>query len=88
MASQCTIIVFPFILLSVVDATAKLQSGILRGNMINYGDFDECMSVKSGGYFEDEVVEGQYCLAQLSFTTGSEENIVRTVTFSKLCTIG
>ncbi|XP_018574626.1 nose resistant to fluoxetine protein 6-like, partial [Anoplophora glabripennis] len=38
------------------DATAKLPSGILRGNVNQYGDFDECM----------ELEEAQYCLADIN----------------------
>ncbi|KAJ8919200.1 hypothetical protein NQ315_012188, partial [Exocentrus adspersus] len=38
------------------DATAKLPSGILRGNVNQYGDFDECM----------ELDEAQYCLADIN----------------------
>lgn len=37
------------------DATAKLPSGILRGNVNQYGDFDECM----------EIDNAQYCLAEI-----------------------
>ncbi|VEN47799.1 unnamed protein product [Callosobruchus maculatus] len=37
------------------DASAKLPSGILKGNVNQYGNFDECMEVKTG----------QYCLAEI-----------------------
>lgn len=37
------------------DATAKLPSGILNGNINQYGDFDECLSVESA----------QYCLVEI-----------------------
>lgn len=50
----------------MVDATAKLQSGILRGNIINFGDYDECLSVNSGEDDANERVVGQYCLGQLN----------------------
>lgn len=39
----------------VFDATAKLPSGILSGNVNQYGDFDECMELDSA----------QYCLAEI-----------------------
>lgn len=39
----------------MLDATAKLPSGILNGNIIQYGDFDACMEVPSA----------QYCLAEI-----------------------
>lgn len=42
-------------LFTVFDATAKLPSGILSGNVNQYGDFDECM----------ELPDAQYCLAEI-----------------------
>jgi len=44
----------------VYDATAKVPSGLLNGNINQFGDFDECIGVegKSG-------IRGQYCLAYL-----------------------
>lgn len=47
----------------VFDATAKLPSGILNGNIIQYGDFNECMEVKNA----------QYCLAEINFETLSPQ---------------
>ncbi|CAG4940140.1 unnamed protein product [Colias eurytheme] len=44
--------------LKMLDATAKLPSGILSGNANQYGDFDECLSI-------DSAVRGKYCLASL-----------------------
>lgn len=42
-------------LFEVFDASAKLPSGILSGNLNQYGDFDECISVP----------DAQYCLADI-----------------------
>ncbi|XP_066252059.1 nose resistant to fluoxetine protein 6-like [Euwallacea similis] len=43
--------------LKLFDATAKPPSGILSGNINQFGDFDECL----------EVPNAQYCLALLDF---------------------
>lgn len=44
----------------VHDATAKLpSSGLLNGNVNQYGDFDECLSVEA----EHSKFKGKYCLA-------------------------
>lgn len=45
------------------DATAKLPSGILRGNVNQYGDFDECM----------ELEEAKYCLADIDIESSWRE---------------
>lgn len=42
------------------DATAKIPSGLLNGNVNQLGDFDEC--VETVGI---DGIKGQYCLAYL-----------------------
>jgi hypothetical protein len=46
--------------LKIYDASAKLPSGILNGNVNQFGDFDQCLDVISPANFQ-----GQYCLAYL-----------------------
>ena len=46
---------------SVHDSSAKLNSGILNGNLNQYGDFDQCLDVTAS----NENYQGQYCLAYL-----------------------
>lgn len=45
----------------VHDANAKISSGILRGNVNNFGNFDQCINVVAS----NEEFQGKYCLAQL-----------------------
>lgn len=45
------------------DATAKVPAGLLSGNVNQFGDFDECVSVES-----KDGIQGQYCLAYLQLT--------------------
>ena len=42
------------------DATAKIPSGLLNGNVNQLGDFDECVGVEG-----KEGIRGHYCLAYL-----------------------
>ena len=44
------------------DSTAKLPSGILRGNGNQFGDFDQCLSI---GRDKTSNIEGKYCLASV-----------------------
>jgi hypothetical protein len=46
----------------VYDASAKLPSGILRGNVNQLGDFDQCLDVTS--QYEPRI-DGKYCLASV-----------------------
>lgn len=46
------------------DSTAKLTSGLLNGNINQYGDFDQCVNVISN----DNEIQGNYCLAQIKPT--------------------
>ena len=48
----------------VHDSNAKIPSGILRGNIHQYGDFDECLgAVAPVGDFR-----GKFCLANIQPT--------------------
>jgi hypothetical protein len=46
----------------VYDSSAKLPSGILRGNVNQLGDFDQCLSVVAQ---ENPSIVGKYCLASV-----------------------
>lgn len=48
----------------VHDASAKLQSGLLNGNVNNFGDFDYCLNVDA----PNDEFQGKYCLAYLQPT--------------------
>ncbi|GBP48272.1 Nose resistant to fluoxetine protein 6 [Eumeta japonica] len=53
---------------AMLDATAKIPSGILQGNGIQLGDFDQCMSSKARVQLDTGTVvkvQGKYCLAYL-----------------------
>jgi hypothetical protein len=43
--------------LIVFDASAKLSSGILSGNVNNYGDVDECLSINQPVHS----IQGKHC---------------------------
>lgn len=43
------------------DSSAKLPSGILRGNVNQLGDFDQCLSVAA----QNPSIVGKYCLASV-----------------------
>lgn len=43
------------------DATAKIPSGILSGNVNQFGDYDECLDVIA----PNQQFTGKYCLAHI-----------------------
>jgi hypothetical protein len=53
----------------VFDSSAKIPSGLLNGNVNQYGDFDQCLDVKTEldplmyPHLENYSVLGKYCLA-------------------------
>ncbi|XP_015434936.1 PREDICTED: nose resistant to fluoxetine protein 6-like [Dufourea novaeangliae] len=49
--------------LKMYDATAKMPSGLLNGNVNQFGDFDECIGIQGS-----EGIQGQYCLTYLQLT--------------------
>ena len=50
------------------DASAKVSSGILNGNVNRYGDYNQCLGVVA----ENEKFRGKYCLAYIQPTIGSQ----------------
>ena len=73
----------------VVDATGKLESGILEGNIYWVGDYNECLKVNVpvpanvSQYKGQLLYEGKYCKASIanpnvsSSATVSLEGMVR-----------
>lgn len=65
-------LLFPFYL-PVHDASGKLNSGILNGNINQPGDFDQCLGIQQRMKDQDQdidqdedgetIIRGQYCLA-------------------------
>ena len=45
------------------DANAKLSSGLLNGNIYQFGDFDQCLSTTA----PESQFQGQYCLSSIMF---------------------
>ena len=43
------------------------DSGMLRGSLTNLGQYDECLSIKSPIYNDEQIqqIKGKYCLAKL-----------------------
>ena len=52
----------------VFDSSSKLQAGILSGNIANFGDFDQCLSIKRGP------VQGKYCQIYFQFQNVTKVN--------------
>lgn len=55
------------------DASAKIPSGFLSGNLNQYGDFDECLNTVSP---TNENIQGKYCLSYIQVAVPSD-NLLR-----------
>lgn len=58
------------------DATAKIPSGLLRGNTHQFGDFDLCTEIRSKVKTKDEKpvkIKGKYCMANIDIRASDEE---------------
>lgn len=51
------------------DASAKIPSGILNGNLNQFGDFDQCLNVVAT---PKNNIQGQYCLTFLQPTVSQD----------------
>lgn len=54
-------------MISVLDSTAKLEAGILMGNLVSMGNFDECIGV-TDVHTDLGPFHGKHCLASLTWT--------------------
>jgi Nose resistant-to-fluoxetine protein, N-terminal domain len=59
----------------VHDSKAKLPAGILRGNVHQYGDFDECLS----SIAPDKNFRGKYCLANIQMIIPENLELLKNV---------
>ncbi|XP_017786446.1 PREDICTED: nose resistant to fluoxetine protein 6-like [Nicrophorus vespilloides] len=59
--------------LQMFDSSSKLQSGILLGNLMDYGSFKECIYIKA--YTEAGEINGKHCVIRIQPT----ENIVKKI---------
>lgn len=52
-------------MLLVLDSSAKIPSGLLRGNVNQLGDYDQCLGVLAHVKVEEKTIriQGKYCLA-------------------------
>lgn len=58
----------PYMSHSVIDASAKIPSGLLRGNVNQLGDFDQCMEIRTKVKLKEDKsvkIKGKYCLANI-----------------------
>ncbi|KAK0160132.1 hypothetical protein PV328_007570 [Microctonus aethiopoides] len=53
--------------LQMLDSSAKIPSGLLRGNVNQLGDYDECLGISAHVKVDDKTikVQGKYCLANV-----------------------
>lgn len=51
--------------LEMLDADAKIPSGLLQGHWFWFGSYDECVSVQSSDLHNDHRITGQYCPVSL-----------------------
>lgn len=49
----------------VIDSSAKLQTGFMRGNIMLIGNYDECLNIYEDKG-DDGIIEGQYCTVALT----------------------
>ncbi|KAF5288412.1 hypothetical protein FQR65_LT12025 [Abscondita terminalis] len=59
--------------IKMLDASSKLQSGILEGNIHDIGAFDECIRIKEE--LESNKIVGKYCLLHIKTSDFIHSNI-------------
>ncbi|XP_037029631.1 O-acyltransferase like protein-like [Bradysia coprophila] len=62
--------------LQMMDASAKIPSGLLRGNANQLGDFDLCTGIRTKVKIKDDKsvkIKGKYCLANIDVVAEDEQ---------------
>ncbi|KAK7866349.1 hypothetical protein R5R35_003276 [Gryllus longicercus] len=54
------------------DSSTKIPDGLLYGNLVHMGNFDECLSVRKGDSGGPEDFDGQHCLVALEIPSRVE----------------
>lgn len=60
-------------IVAVLDASSKIPSGLLKGNMKDIGMYDECVSIKT--MKENTTIVGRHCMYTLDIKTIAQLNI-------------
>ncbi|GLG92878.1 Uncharacterized protein GBIM_00428 [Gryllus bimaculatus] len=58
--------------IKMFDSSTKIPDGLLYGNLVHMGNFDECLSVRKGESGGPEDFDGQHCLVALEFPSRVE----------------
>ena len=76
------VFIFSFVI-SVLDATAKLQSGVLVGNLVSIGNFDQCIAVNDV-QTDFGPFSGKHCLASLTWTNDTFFSTMKLINITTL----
>lgn len=49
---------------SVLDSTGRIPVGLMKGNMIDLGVYDECVNINHK--LENDTIKGRYCYSGVS----------------------
>ncbi|XP_001599171.3 nose resistant to fluoxetine protein 6 [Nasonia vitripennis] len=60
--------------LKMLDASSKIPSGLLEGNFIDLGMFDECMGVKGEALGVE--IRGRHCMYSIASTSGNDSHLI------------
>lgn len=56
----------------MLDSWSKIQSGIASGNLVDLGNFDQCLGFSHDTKVEDVgVIQGQHCMIYYRATTNA-----------------
>lgn len=69
-------------ILTVLDAASKVPAGILIGNILELGMFDECVNVKSNSNSAN--IQGQHCIISLSMPTKFFNDVSKIMLLQKI----
>ncbi|CAH0392931.1 unnamed protein product [Bemisia tabaci] len=70
--------------LQMLDASSKIPSGLLFGNVVDLGNYDECLAIRSDGFTDHGHSLGKYCLISATFNKTSKDDREHPLTLKDL----
>jgi hypothetical protein len=65
--------IFPTLLVAVLDASSKPNSGILSANVYHFGSYEQCLAINE--YVKGDAIKAQYCNVFIQPLTNSSFDV-------------
>lgn len=62
-------------LFPVIDATGTIPAGLFEGTLSDFGDYDECLSLRSTANYTNPFMRGKHCIIKLKLYASASKQL-------------